>query len=70
MATWMTLHPRRILHAPGSISVHGSFRHASLETGSSAQELMTLPTGQLRQHDKLRMTLIYYSIDYMSFDYV
>ena len=24
MGTWRTLHPRRILHAPGAISVHGN----------------------------------------------
>ena len=41
-------HPRRILRAAGAISVHGSFRQASLEPGSSGQELWTLPTGQLR----------------------
>ena len=36
-----------ILHAPGAISVHGSFRQASLEPESSGQKLRTLPTGQL-----------------------
>ena len=25
MGTWSTLHARRILHAPGAISVHGGF---------------------------------------------
>ena len=25
MGTWRTLHPRRILYAPGGISVHGGF---------------------------------------------
>ena len=48
MGTWRTLHPRRILHAPGAISVHGSFRQASLEPGPSGQELRTLSTRQLR----------------------
>ena len=25
MGAWRTLHPRRILHAPGAINVHGGF---------------------------------------------
>ena len=33
MGTWRTLHPRRILHTPGAISEHNSFRQASLEPG-------------------------------------
>ena len=48
MRTWRTLHPRRILHAPDAISVHGSFHQVSLEHGPSGQVLRTLPTGQLR----------------------
>ena len=40
--------PTTILHAPGAISVHGSFRKASLEPGPSGQELRTLPTEQLQ----------------------
>ena len=42
--TWRTLHPWRILHAPGAISVHCSFRQASLEPGPSSQERRTLST--------------------------
>ena len=48
MGTWRTLHPKLILYAPVAISVHGSFRQASLEPGPSGQELRTLLTGQLR----------------------
>ena len=48
METWRTLHPRRILHAPGAISAHGCFRQASLEPGPSGQELRILLIGQLR----------------------
>ena len=48
MGTWRILHPRRILHAPGAISLHGSFCQVSLELGPSGQELRTLPTGLLR----------------------
>ena len=55
METWKTLHPRRNLHAPSSISVHGSFHQANLEPGSSGQELRTLPTGQLRPVDLLEL---------------
>ena len=47
MGTWRTLHPRRILYAPGVISVQRHFRQASFEPGPSGQELRTLPTGQL-----------------------
>ena len=53
MGTWRTLHPRRILHAPGAISVHGSFRQAILEPGQSGQELRTLPTGHLLPPSRL-----------------
>ena len=42
MGTWRTLHPRRILHEPGAISVHDSFRQVSLEPGPSGQELRNL----------------------------
>ena len=48
METRRTLQPRRILHAPAAISIHGSFRQGSLEPGPSGQELGTLPTIQLR----------------------
>ena len=48
MGAWRTLHPRRILHALGAISVHGNFRQESLKPGPSGQELRTLPTGQLQ----------------------
>ena len=41
---WMGIfHSRRLLHPPGAISVHGSFRQASLEPGPTGQELRTLP---------------------------
>ena len=33
MGIWRTLHPRRILHAPGVISLHDVFRQASIEPG-------------------------------------
>ena len=51
METWRTLHPRRILHPPGAISVYGSFSEVSLEPGPSGQELRILPIGQLRPLD-------------------
>ena len=35
------MHLRRILHAPGVISLHGSFRQASLESGPFGQEPRT-----------------------------
>ena len=44
MGTWKTLHPRKILHATSSISVHGSFHQASLEPGHSGLELRTWAT--------------------------
>ena len=53
MGTWRTLHPRRILHSPGAISVHDSFHQASLEPEPSGQELSTLPTRQLQPLDRL-----------------
>ena len=40
MGTWRTLHPRRILHAPGAISVHDGFSPGELIN------LRTLPTWQ------------------------
>ena len=57
METWGKLHPRRILHVPGAICVHGSFRQQSLEPGTSGQELRILPTGQLRPHCILEFVL-------------
>ena len=46
MGTWRILHPRRILHAPAVINVHGGFRQASLEPGSSGLYLRALSTEQ------------------------
>ena len=39
MGTWRTVHPQRILHAPGAISVYGSFslgepRTRALQSGA------------------------------------
>ena len=48
MGTWRTLHPRRISHAPGAISVHGSVFHTSLEPGPSGPQMAILPTGPPR----------------------
>ena len=48
METWRTLHPRRILHAAGAISVHDGVSQASLEPRQSGPELSALPTGQPR----------------------
>ena len=43
--TWRTLHPRRILHAPGAISVHGGlWLVTSLEPGPSGLKSNALPT--------------------------
>ena len=40
MGAWRTLHPRRILHAPGAISIDmAMFRQANVESGSSGLEL-------------------------------
>ena len=33
IGTWRTLHPRRILHVPVAISIHGSFGQLRLEPG-------------------------------------
>ena len=37
-----TFHPRRILYAPGIISIHGGVSQASLEPGPSGPELSAL----------------------------
>ena len=37
MVSWRKLYSRRILHAPGTISLHGSFRQASFELGASGR---------------------------------
>ena len=42
METWRTLHSRRILHALSAISVHDSFRQASLEPKPSS--IVTIET--------------------------
>ena len=47
METLRTLNPRRIFHAPGSISLHGGVSQVSLEFGPSDLDLSALPTGQL-----------------------
>ena len=54
MGTRSTLHPRRILHAPGAISVDGDVLQASFEAGPSCQELSALPTEQPRPQLRIR----------------
>ena len=48
MGIYRTLHPRRILHAPGDISAHCGFSPDEAEPGPFCLELRTLPTGQQR----------------------
>ena len=55
---WDRACSRRIFYAPSAISVHGSFRQASLESGPSGQELRTLPTGQLRRPSLRRTDIV------------
>ena len=53
MEIWRTLHPRRILTAPGAISVHGSVS-SGLEPVPSGPELSAQPTWPLRTRSNQR----------------
>ena len=64
MGTWKTMNPRRILHAPGAISVHDGVLPASLEPGTSGLDLNPLSTGPPRpEHTILFLCLRLTALD-------
>ena len=62
METWRILHPLRILHSSGAVSVHDDVSQATLEPGPSGPELSDLPTEQPRPPRSFRIAILIFSV--------